>query len=222
MSPRDSSNLKDSSVEANPPERQWHVAQIGARENYAVPRALHRVERLQRFYTDAWCRWGRSILKRGPQLVRGFANRYHSELPNARVTSFTGAAIPNILRRHWHHGTGSRTDLGHHHVEVGRQFAMNVRDHLVDRVDPERHAFFGFSIGSYEVLDALRGDEVLTVVDQVAPGAVEQEIVAAEAERWPGWAREVPEPRPRLQERAAAEWEAATLVLVNSDWSRSA
>lgn len=212
---KNSSSIPES--EAAP--QDWIVAQIGARENYAVPRALHRAGRLRRFYTDAWCRWGRSILKRGPHLARGFANRYHPELPGRQVTSFTGAAIPNILRRHWHHGTGSRTDLGDHHIEVGRQFAMNVRDHLTAA---GRHAFLGFSIGSYEVLDALRGGGVLTVVDQVAPGPIEQTIVAEEAERWPEWALEVPDERPRLQERAAAEWEAATLVLVNSEWSRDA
>ncbi|MCS3937290.1 glycosyltransferase involved in cell wall biosynthesis [Salinibacter ruber] len=203
--------------------KDWVVAQIGARENYAVPRAVHRAGRLRRLYTDAWCSWGRSILKRGPQLAQGFANRYHPELPDDRVTAFTGAAVPNILWRHWHHGTGSRTDLEDHHIEVGRQFAENVCNHLAgSSLDPDRHAFLGFSTGSYEVLDALRGSGVLTVVDQVAPGPIEQTIVAEEAERWPEWALEVPEERPRLQGRAAAEWEAATLVLVNSDWSRSA
>jgi glycosyltransferase involved in cell wall biosynthesis len=161
------------------------------------------------------------VLKRGPQLVRGFANRFHPELPYDHVVSFTGTAIPNILRRHWHREMGSRTDLGDHHIEVGRQFAVNVRDHLGDGLDAG-DAFLGFSIGSYEVLDALRGNGVLTVVDQVAPGPIEQTIVAEEAERWPGWIRNVPPPRPRLQERAAAEWEAASLVLVNSEWSRDA
>ena len=69
----------------------WSVAQIGAREHYAIPRALHRRGLLGRLYTDAWAgpllRW----VGRGP--LRAMASRSHPELPDERVVSFTATAI---------------------------------------------------------------------------------------------------------------------------------
>jgi glycosyltransferase involved in cell wall biosynthesis len=203
--------------------RQWHVAQLGAREHYAVPRALARRGRLDRFYTDAWCRWGRSWLRRGPALLRAFANRYHPELAAAPVTAFNARAVWNVARRRFRADRRAPSALAAHHVEVGRWFAGRVRDEVRERgLDPETHAFFGFSTGSLEALELLADRGVPTVLDQVSPGRVEHEIVRAEAERWPGWARTVPGEAPTLQRRVAAEWEAASLVLVNSEWSRSA
>jgi glycosyltransferase involved in cell wall biosynthesis len=89
-------------------------------------------------------------------------------------------------------------------------------------LDPDQHAFFGFSTGSLEVLRHLGDRGVMTVVDQVSPGPIEYDIVMEEIERWPDWVSHPPCEAPALQRRVAAEWEAATLVLVNSEWSRSA
>jgi glycosyltransferase involved in cell wall biosynthesis len=218
------STSDSSTVQVGPENvRKWHVAQLGAREHYAVPRALARRGRLDRFYTDAWCRWGRSWLRTGPDLLRAFANRYHPELAAAPVTAFNARAVWNVARRRFRADYRTSSALAAHHVEVGRWFAGRVRDEVRERgLDPETHAFFGFSTGSLEVLELLADRGVPTVLDQVSPGRVEHEIVRAEAERWPGWARTVPGEAPTLQRRVAAEWDAALLVLVNSEWSRSA
>lgn len=204
-------------------ERQWHVAQLGAREHYAVPRALARADRLARFYTDAWCRWGRSILRQGPGPVRAFANRYHDDLAGAAVTAFSGRAVWNVVRRRLRDRYRGASALADHHVKEGAWFGRRVRAKLREMsIDPARHAFFGFSTGSLEVLSALQEREFLTVVDQVSPGQVEYEIIMEEIERWPGWVEQPPSEAPGLQRRVAAEWDAASLVLVNSEWSRAA
>jgi glycosyltransferase involved in cell wall biosynthesis len=116
------------------------------------------------------------------------------------------------------------SSLANYHVDEGTWFASRVRDQLRRRgpLDPEQDAFFGFSTGSLEVLTALQDRGVTTVVDQVSPGRVEYEIVREEVERWPGWTKTPPCEAPALQRRVAAEWDAASLVLVNSEWSRSA
>jgi len=205
-------------------ERQWHVAQLGAREHYAVPRALARRGALAQFYTDAWCRWGRSVLRQGPDLLRAFANRYHHELSSGLVTAFSGRAIWNVARRRLLERHRPSSALADYHVEVGRWFASRVRDTLKRdmHLDTGRPAFFGFSTGSLEVLRYLEGRGIMTVLDQVSPGQVEYEIVREEVKRWPGWIEQPPCEAPALQRRVAAEWDAASLVLVNSEWSRSA
>jgi glycosyltransferase involved in cell wall biosynthesis len=61
-----------------------------------------------------------------------------------------------------------------------------------------------------------------TVVDQIDPARVEEEIVHAEAEKWPGWQKipgRIPEEYFR---RLEAEWQLAHRVIVNSTWSQTA
>ncbi len=203
--------------------RQWHVAQLGAREHYAVPRSLARQDRLARFYTDVWCRVGRTILRRGPRLVRALVNRYHDDLSDERVTSWTFRAIPNIAWRHVLSAAGDASARAQYHVRVGRQFSFRVRNQLESfELKPERHAFFGFSTTSLEVLRYLRERSIPTVLAQISPGPVARRIVAQEAERWTGWAAHAPRKQPVMEQRVRAEWAAASVVLVNSEWSKQA
>lgn len=221
MSDEQSSATPTGSTIGNP--REWHVAQLGARKHYAVPRALARQDRLARFYTDAWCRWGQTILRRGPRLVRALANRYHDDLPDDRVKSWTPWAIANIAWRHVLSAAGDASARAQYHVRVGRQFASRVRHQLGGfEMKPEGHAFFGFSTTSLEVLRHLRERSIPTVLAQISPGPVEHRIVAQEAERWPGWAAHVPRKQPLIEQRVRAEWTAASVVLVNSEWSKQA
>lgn len=205
------------------PKFEWIVAQLGAREHYAVPRALARQSSLEHFYTDAWCRHGRSLLKRGPDLLRAFANRYNEELAHEAVTAFNWRAVWNVLRRRILHQCGSPAALTDHHAETGMWFAKRVRNILrTSELTPDQNAFLGFSVSSLEVLTYFQQRGILTIVDQISPGRKEYEIVQEEVSRWPEWAHQPPSEAPALQRRVSAEWEAASLVLVNSEWSRSA
>src|SRR5262245_35461043 len=60
--------------------RRWTVSQIGAREGYAAGRAFAEVGRLRGLYTEAWCRYGAGLLRRGPAACRVFAGRFHADL----------------------------------------------------------------------------------------------------------------------------------------------
>ncbi|MGO8763579.1 MAG: glycosyltransferase family 4 protein [Limisphaerales bacterium] len=59
-------------------------------------------------------------------------------------------------------------------------------------------------------------------MDQVDPGRVEENIVVEETERWPGWEGIRGRMSQAYWDRVKAEWSAADLVLVNSNWSRDA
>src|SRR5262249_48962533 len=73
-----------------------------------------------------------------------------------------------------------------------------------------------------ETIEYLRKQEIFTVVDQVDPGKVEEDLCVEEAERWPDWAKNPGRMPQSYWDRLAAEWEAANLVLVNSQWSADA
>jgi glycosyltransferase involved in cell wall biosynthesis len=202
---------------------QWIVAQEGSRENYSVPVAFHRQKKLRRLYVDTWCRWGRTILRNGPAGVRALATHYSPELPPEKVVSFGPAAIFSRVKRHFQQKHLTTAELGEWYCRFGEWFATRVRDYLkTTNLCAASDLFFGFNTNSLEALEWLRSEGIFTVVDQVDPGRVEEDIVIEESERWPAWGR-VPGRLPQnYWDRIAAEWAVADLVLVNSEWSRAA
>lgn len=202
--------------------RRWIAAQIGAREHYAVPRALHRRNRLERLYTDVWCSRGRTLLRKGPSPLPSLANRYHSALPSEKVTAYPFWALRQRLLW-WGQASTSGEARFEHHRRVGASFGERVRRHLEQSaLTPAESVFFGYDTGSREVLEHLAGTNCFTIVDQIDPGPVHKDIVQAEMERWPGWAAEEIVRYAPYEDRRRAEWELASTVVVNSEWSKEA
>lgn len=196
------------------------MAQLGAREHYAVPRALHRRAQLRGLFTDAYCARGRRWFERGPALLRSFAARHHPDLPRDRVVSFTSAAVLERLRRGHFRG---RADEYEAYVAEGRAFAQRVaRAVCALELDSSQDAFFGYDTGALEVIEALAARGVPSVVDQIDPGPVEERLVVEERARWPGWEPDTGRIPDVYWDRLRAEWAAADRVVVNSEWSRSA
>lgn len=199
---------------------RWIVAQEGSREHYAVPLALHRLGQLRRLYADIWCRWGRSWLRRGPNGARALAGRFNAGIPSNLVVSFSARAMLWRSAYYSRFPRLSRADVGELACRFGGWFARGVAREL-DKIDlePGRDSFFGFNTASLEALAALRARGILTVLDQVDPGQVEERTICEESARWPGWESAPCTYRPAYWDRIRAEWDAADLVLVNSEWS---
>lgn len=203
-----------------PVARRWTVAQLGAREHYAVARALLRRGELARLVTDAYCSWGGRVLRLGPAPARALAARSHRELRGARVDSFTGRALLERARRWLVRG---RAGEYARYVAEGRWFARAVAQGLrQETLDPARDVFFAYDTGALEVLDELGPRGVPTIVDQIDPGPAEEVLVAAERARWPGWEPDVERIPAAYWDRLRAEWARASRVVVNSEWSRQA
>ena len=149
--------------------------------------------------------------------------RFRAEIPASKVVSFDTSAILAKTSQHFRHGRQSPTELGESHCRFGRWFAQRVAKDLQKHdLDPASDLFFGFDTNSLEVLEMLRKRGVFTVLDQVDAGLMHEDIVLEESERWPGW-QKFPGRMPQSYwDRRSAEWAAANLVLVNSEWSRDA
>jgi hypothetical protein len=199
---------------------QWTISQIGARQHYGVPLGFHYLGHLKSFYTDLWCRWGSRSLRQGPTSLRSFAGRFHIDLPSDKVHSFNIQSIYNRFQ-----GPKIReTELIYREfLRYGTLFGRRVTQHLEKQsLDPVVDAFFGFNTGCLETLEMLRKRNILTIVDQIDPARVEEELVFQESEKWAGW-QEAPGRIPEVYfERLSAEWAAATYVVVNSEWSKQA
>lgn len=201
--------------------RHWIVSQIGAREHYAIPRALHDRDRLRQLFTDAWCGWGHSLLRHFSDPIRSLANRYHPDLPRPAVTAYTLDALAHRIRSFFNSVEPGSPAYYAHHRRIGARFARKVRRTLEAReANFDQSVFFGYNTACLETLEYLEATQCLTIVDQIDPGRVHKKIVQNEAERWPGWSRQVPVIDERFESRLEAEWEKATVVVVNSDWSK--
>ena len=203
---------------------KWFCAQIGAREHYAIPRVLHQQQQLARLYTDFWAG---DALRKVLQLsrsgsARSLAARFHLELTGAPVMSWNFRSLlwEIELRRHSRDVAGG---IYQGYNEVGRRFAICVREHL------KQHAFsqatpivFAYDTGALEILEWCREQKIPGIVNQMDPGRVEAELIHQEEKLWPDWKPQpviVPEAYFQRRER---EWALADRVVVNSEFCRQA
>jgi glycosyltransferase involved in cell wall biosynthesis len=230
----------------------WICSQIGAREHYAIPRALHKTGRLATLYTDFWA--GRAV-RRAQELgdgrlklgaLRSLAARYHPELDggreigdgrwemeggaqNAKRSKHRVEIVSWNFRALWWEGMLRRkqkTVVGgpyQGYIEVGRRFAERVREDLKRRKDLGPDSiFFAYDTGALEALEWCRERGIKCVLDQMDPNRVEVELVRSEEKQWPGWALEAIQVPEAYFERREREWALADRVVVNSEFSRRA
>jgi len=202
---------------------RWIVCQEGSREAYAIPISFNRLNRLRRLYVDIWWKWAPSSMRRGSTGMRALGNRFNSEIPAEKVVAFTPKALWVRARMHLRRQLPGRSELSTEFCQFGEWLARRTRNHLLQTdLEPGKDAFFGFNSNCLETLELLRERNILTIVDQVDPGLVEENIVLEEAERWPGWEGIPGRMGQAYWDRVKAEWSAASLVLVNSEWSLEA
>ncbi len=203
----------------------WICAQLGAREHYAVARALHQSERLGALYTDFWAgaAWRSNLVGRGLGPVRSLAARYHGELADAPVVSWNLRALFVEASNRLFAGREGAAEKYKRYVQTGSRFAYAVRDALRRQNDllPET-IFFAYDTGALETLEWLSERGIHSVLDQMDPSRVEVSIVREEERSWPGWqdgTTDVPEEYFQRRER---EWALADRVMVNSEFSKRA
>ena len=68
----------------------WICCQLGAREHYAIPRALSRLGTLDWLITDAWVPPS-SFLRKSAVGNQSSRDRFHNELRDARVKAFNSS-----------------------------------------------------------------------------------------------------------------------------------
>lgn len=194
----------------------WICCQIGTREHYAVPRALHRCGLLDQFITDAWCPAGSVAATVGPSRLR---QRFHPDLSGARVA--VAGAGPALFEA-WNvlAGPGSwRWRLWRN-----RQFQKRVVSVLAEagpRPGGPR-VLFAYSYAALAPFEFAKARGWTTVLGQIDPGYTEERIVArlhAERPDLAGSWRPAPT---QYWQAWRAECALADHVVVNSAWSARA
>ena len=193
---------------------KWLCCQLGAREHYAVPRALFRLSLLDRLVTDAWVPPSSFLAKLSRSRV---ADRFHNELLDAPVIAFNSSLILfETLAR-----ARNLTDW-QEIMARDRWFQRKVIAALNSQLSTLDYQPILLSY-SYTALEPFRHAKSRgwkTVLVQIDPGPEEEKIVAEEAAR-------VPELAGHWQPAPAEYWGSwreeinlADRIVVNSEWSR--
>jgi glycosyltransferase involved in cell wall biosynthesis len=195
---------------------KWICCQLGAREHYAIPRALFRLNALDCLLTDAWVP-PMSILRIVGNQKSGIGDRWQEELKQARVTSFNWSLIAfEMLAR-------ARPLRGWPLIIArNRWFQRKVASFLRSQLSTinSQPILLSYSYAALEPFRYAKAHGWKTVLVQIDPGPEEEAIVAEEAARVPelsgGW------------QRAPAEYwidwrkecDLADRIIVNSEWSQ--
>ena len=201
------------------------VAQLGARRHYAVPVALHRAGRLERFFTDLYAGHGlsESCLRWVAKWTRlrslqHWAERGAAELPDLCVTAFPLFG----LAYRWRTRTArTPSDLTAAWMWGGRRFC----EHVVSRGFGQADTVLAFTSAALELFRAAQPDGLFCVLDHAtAPRLFEDRLTREQYRRYPGLFVEPPKDDRAAEytERQKAEWPLADLVLCGSRFVQKA
>lgn len=200
---------------ANQPS--WICSQLGAREHYAIPRALRQAGRTVSLYTDFWA--GPPVRHLAFGALRRLAARHHPDLEKGgatKIKSWNARALCWEKRQRQLQRTQSPYQG---FLETGRRFSERVREDLKRSKPGANSIFFAYDTGALEAMAWCREQNLPCVLNQMDPSRVEADLVRAEEGNWPGWAlpgKPVPE---EYFKRREQEWSLADRVVVNSRWS---
>lgn len=197
----------------------WICCQLGAREHYAIPRALFQRRRLTHLITDAWVS-PNSLLDQLPtRNVAKLRERYHPALAFAPVTSFTGSLIhfelSQILRQSsgWKRIMARNNWFQVHTVQVLKRDTPKLKN---------RPIIFAYSYVALETFRYAKAQGWRTILGQIDPGPIHEQVVLQEHRQKPiyksNW-----QPAPDDYWRNwREECALADQIIVNSRWSSEA
>jgi glycosyltransferase involved in cell wall biosynthesis len=217
----------------------WIVCQIGAREHYAIPRALHARTELAGLVTDFWVPPGHCF-SRLPG-ARRLRDRFHPELDHAAVHApnvrMLGFEFEQRLRRRCGWSGILERNVLFQRVALSRLAALIPGSCSLSREisSSQLHltplgingtaqrsvpTLFSYSYAALELFRFAKRRGWRTVLGQIDPGPEEERIVAEEQRRY-GHLASNWRPAP------ASYWESwreevalADRIIVNSEWSR--
>jgi glycosyltransferase involved in cell wall biosynthesis len=192
----------------------WIVCQIGAREHYAVARALRQRGELARLITDVWTPPGSPL----GSIKKSLRERHHPGLADAPVTAANLSCVAFELR------AKARGLEGWPLMMARNAWFQRMAAREIARTPAGKapYAVFAYSYAALDILRAAKARGRRTVLGQIDPGPPEERIVSRLCEACPEqqgqWSPVPAEYWRRWREECAL----ADRIAVNSEWSKSA
>lgn len=191
----------------------WTVLQIGAREHYAVARALQCQGLLDQLLTDCWVPPG-SALARLPR-ARRLVGRYHHDLATARVRAPSLRSLAFELR-----GRLPGDACGWRHTMARNAWFQRWARRRLGGVLDSPQTLFAYSYAAGSVVELARDRGWHTILGQIDPGPEEERLVLAEHHRYSNLVSAWRPAPPQYWQSWFEELELADQIVVNSAWSR--
>ena len=200
----------------------WITCQLGAREHYAIPRALHPTGQLHTLITDAWVTPQSPLHALPSKVATALGDRYHSDLASASVQSFTPSLLSFELRQRLTKTSGWPSMMARNHWF--QRHALRALKQLTPKLAlHEEPTLFCYSYTALSLFQYAKQQGWQRILGQIDPGILEEKRVAelqtiygqqyrsswtcAPEHYWQDW----------QQECALAD-----RIIVNSPWSQSA
>ncbi len=199
----------------------WICCQLGAREHFAIPRALHQTGQLSALITDAWISAQSPLNFLPAKVLAPLRERCHPELQPAPIYASTTSLIRFELAHKLHKINGWPLIMARNHwfQQQALQYLKQISAQLETKQQP---VLFAYSYAALDLLRYAKDQGWLTILGQIDPGPVEEQIVIEQQAKHQSYQSNW-EPAPTAYwESWQAECSLADQILVNSDWSSRA
>lgn len=195
----------------------WICIQIGAREHYAIPRALE--QQLAYLITDAW------VTPRSPfnllpkSILINLRERFHLKLASASVYSFNYSLIKFEIKQRINRQSSWKTIIArnqwfqHKIISFLKKNAHKITSSVT---------IFAYSYAALEIFKFAKKQGWQTILGQIDPGIYEEKLVAEECDRYHQYTTNWQPAPSEYWETWQQECNLADRIVVNSDWSSHA
>lgn len=196
----------------------WYCCQIGAREHYAIPQALHESGELANLITDAWVTHD-SLLRHLPfSIFRGLQERFCHSLADASIYAYNYSLIQFELSQKIRRISGWNRVIARN--QWFQKKALKTLNKLALNNINHNFTLFSYSYAALELFRFAKKQGWFTILGQIDPGICEEEIVIKEYERYPQYRAEWQPVPAEYWQTWRSECAIADCIIVNSNWSR--
>ena len=196
----------------------WICCQLGAREHYAIPRALSRIGRLDLLITDIWLDRSHPLNLIPEPYFSSLRERYNSDLNREQVKSFNQAQIA------WELSCKYRQLNEWQQITARNLWWQKQVLKILKKYKPQAHniTLFAYSYAALELFCYAKSRGWKTILGQIDPGIIEEQLIIQKVEQYPKLAANLSIPLPEYWTNWQQECALADKVIVNSDWSNKA
>ena len=199
----------------------WVSSQIGINGQFFVPRLLWSMHRLERMLVPLWYDAASPAYRMLSRFYWNAPNFFHPELARAPIRTFLKEKILSELLLRGVRSQGDRWRLAQAHNERFQAAVLRYlkgRDFRPVRNGP-RGVFISWSDISGRLITFFHEIGWKTVTMQLNCGALEEEIIAAENERYPDLAETGFRAPAGFHEQTANEYKNTDHIISNSPWA---
>lgn len=196
--------------------------QIGAREHYAIPRALAKSNQLISLITDTWVTptsiWNKLPIKS----LQKLRERFHPDLSGARVWSFTNSLITFEINQKLQKKEGWDQIIARNQWFQEKVVKELTQQQKVLSNLEHQPCIFAYSYAALDIFRYAKSQGWKTILGQIDPAIWEENLVQQLHQQYPSH-RSIWQPAPlKYWEDWKVECKLADKIMVNSQWSSSA